>query len=177
MWEGVGEQGFKIRTWSFLKRRWRLLEIVSIVSVNNVYFFEIKFLPLIFFIVIPFLCTSHRQRVWPPLPLVSALCQRDSQQITEAVISIVFGFAVLVFLSCVVSFQVCVCVKVCLCVWKKKEGRSGRKCIKLFCLWDVNRTNCGDIRVKDHQFILEEEWSCRHKLPFNQFWRPLHDVL
>ena len=49
MWEGVGEQGFKIRTWSFLKRHWRLLEIVSIVSVNNLYFFEIKFLPLILF--------------------------------------------------------------------------------------------------------------------------------
>ncbi|KAM6367070.1 sorting nexin-3 isoform 1-T1 [Alca torda] len=36
---------------------------------------------------------------WPPLPLVSALCQRDTQQVTDAVISIVFGFAVLVFLS------------------------------------------------------------------------------
>lgn len=103
------------------------MEIVSIVSVNNLYFFEIKFLPLIFLIVISFLCTSHRQRVWPPLPLVSALCQRDSQQVTEAVISIVFGFAVLVFLSCVVSFQVCVCVCECMSVCVEEEGGKVRE--------------------------------------------------
>lgn len=116
------------------------------------------------------LCASHWQRVWLPLPLVSAVCQRDSQQVTEAIISIGFGFAVFVFLPWLVLFARG-CVDGCVCV-RRREGLGS--CIKLFCHeMLILVTSVSQIT----SFILQEEWNCCHKLLFNQFWRPLHDVL
>lgn len=60
----------------------------------------------------------------------------------------------------------------CLSVWKVKE-----EMYKALVFEMLNQTNGGDVLIRAHQFISQEERSCRHKLLLNQFRRPLHDVL
>lgn len=145
------------------------MKVVSIVSVNQLYFLEIKLLPSVSLQSFHF--SAHltdkefgRRCLWFQ-QCTNGTASRSLKQSSPLDLVLLFLSS---FLDVYSLRGLCGWVRVC-----KEERRVG-ELYKALLSWDVNS---GDICITDHQFILQEEWNCCHKLLFNQFWRPLHDVL